>query len=72
MAARPGYAYHAPNWVERHGRWYYSQGRWDHDRDGIANRYDRHPNRPDTVRYDRDRDGVPNAHDRRPDDARRH
>ena len=42
------------------------------DRDGIANRYDRHPNRPDTVRYDRDRDGAPNAHDRRPDDARRH
>lgn len=72
MSARPGYAYHAPNWVERNGRWYYSQGRWDRDRDGIANRHDRHPNRPDTVRWDRDRDGVANGHDRRPNDPRRH
>jgi len=71
MDARPGYAYRGPNWVERNGRWYYSQARWDHDGDGVANRYDRHPNRPDPARYDRDRDGVPNAHDRRPDDPRR-
>lgn len=72
VRARPGYAFHAPTWVERRGRWYYSDARWDRDRDGIANRYDRHPNRPDTVGYDRDRDGVPNGHDRRPDNPRRH
>src|SRR6478736_2178029 len=67
IGERPGYAYHAPSWVERNGRWYYSDGRWDHDHDGLADRYDRHPNRPDAVGYDRDHDGVPNAYDHRPD-----
>lgn len=71
MKARPGYAYHAPTWEQRNGRWNYNQGRWDRDHDGIADRYDRHPNRPDKVGYDRDRDGVPNQYDRRPDDPRR-
>lgn len=71
VGARPGYAYQAPAWVERRGRWYYSDARWDRDRVGIANRYDRHPNRPDAVGYDRDRDGVPNAYDRRPDNPHR-
>ncbi|HYP81848.1 YXWGXW repeat-containing protein [Variovorax sp.] len=71
MDARPGYAYHAPQWQERNGRWYYNQARWDRDGDGIANRDDRHPDRPDAARHDRDHDGVANAYDRRPDDPHR-
>jgi WXXGXW repeat (2 copies) len=26
---RPGYAYYAPSWVERRGRWYYQPSHWD-------------------------------------------
>jgi hypothetical protein len=37
----------------------------DRDRDGIPNRYDSQPNRPNG-RGDRDRDGVPNRFDRTP------
>lgn len=49
VVARPGYAYVAPAWVERNGRWYFERGRWnrgDRDGDGVPNRYDRHPNNP--------------------------
>ena len=37
----------------------------DRDRDGIPNRYDSQPNRPNG-RGDRDRDGIPNRVDRNP------
>lgn len=43
LRARPGYVYHAPEWRRAQGRWVYAAGRWDRDRDGIPNRYDRHP-----------------------------
>lgn len=43
-------------WEREHGR------RWDQDRDGVPNRYDR----------DRDGDGVPNWHDRAPDNPHRY
>lgn len=43
-----------------------STNRWDRDRDGIPNRYDRLYNPP----WDRDGDGIPNRYDRR--DDRRH
>jgi hypothetical protein len=59
--ARPGYAYRAPHWVERNGRWHYQPSRWDRDGDGIPNARDR----------DRDGDGVPNRADRRPDNPYR-
>ena len=94
---RPGYAYVAPVWLQRGGAWEYRPARWDarppgyyrppyggrgdYDRDGIPNRYDRHPG----YRHDRDRDGVPdrydrdrdgdgvgNRHDRRPDNRYRY
>lgn len=38
--------------------------RYDRDRDGIPDRYDRHD------RHDRDRDGVRNRYDSRPDNPR--
>jgi len=46
-----------PAWREREHERYERQRRWDEDRDGVPNRYDR----------DRDGDGVPNRWDRRPD-----
>ena len=57
---RPGYVYSRPTWVERDGRWYMEQSRWDRrgrdrDRDGIPDRMERR---------DTDRDGVPDAYDR--------
>lgn len=42
------------HWNQRHGR-------WDNDRDGVPNRYDR----------DRDGDGVPNRYDRAPNNPYR-
>ncbi|MBL8519616.1 MAG: YXWGXW repeat-containing protein [Betaproteobacteria bacterium] len=33
-------------WSERGGRWYHAPGRWDADRDGTPDRYDRHPHNP--------------------------
>jgi len=48
----PVYYYGAPRYV--------SPARWDADRDGIPNRYDRVYN----PRWDRDGDGVPNRYDR--------
>jgi hypothetical protein len=59
--ARPGYAYVAPRWYERDGRWYYSERRWDRDHDGVSDRRDR----------DRDGDGVPNRWDSHPDNPYR-
>jgi hypothetical protein len=44
--ARPGYAYRAPEWVERDGRWHYRPSRWDRDSDGVPDRSDRYPNDP--------------------------
>src|SRR3954452_17108976 len=29
VVARPGYAYVAPMWIERNGRWYLERGRWN-------------------------------------------
>jgi hypothetical protein len=49
VRARPGYAYANPAWVEDGGRWRLNRGGWnrgDRDRDGIPNRYDRHPDNP--------------------------
>ena len=49
IGARPGYRYYGPRWVEHNGRWLYESGRWgrgDADRDGIPDRYDRHPRNP--------------------------
>ena len=67
--SRAGYAYHAPQWVERDGRWNYQSRRWDNDGDGIPNNRDATPN--GGRRGDRDGDGVPNRNDRRPDNPNR-
>ncbi|ROZ77036.1 YXWGXW repeat-containing protein [Ramlibacter sp. WS9] len=64
LAARTGYEYREPRWVQRgDGQWALVGNNWerrgpggDRDRDGIANRYDR----------DKDGDGIPNAYDDRP------
>ena len=65
---RPGYAYRAPGWVERDGRWHYQPSRWDRDGDGIPNRRDATPDgRRDR---DRDNDGIPNRQDPTPDGRR--
>lgn len=70
VKARPGYAYRAPEWVERDGRWHYQGSRWDRDGDGIANRRD--PT-PDGVRRprDTDRDGVADRRDAAPTNPNR-
>ena len=60
----PHYFYGAPVVRER---WVPAR-RWDRDRDGIPDRYDRHYN----PRGDRDRDGSPNWRDRHDGDWRRH
>lgn len=62
IRARPGYAYSAPEWRQENGQWIYRQARWDRDRDGVPNRYDR----------DRDGDGVSNRYDRFPGNPRRY
>ena len=67
--ARPGYAYRAPQWVERNGRWYHEASRWDRDGDGIPNQRDPTPN--GGHRSDRDHDGVPDRYDARPNDPYR-
>jgi hypothetical protein len=46
QAARPGYVYVAPQWVERDGRWTYRGSRWDRDGDGVPNRSDARPDNP--------------------------
>lgn len=43
---RAGYRYRPHQWVEHGGRWELNRGGWDRDRDGIPDRYDRHPNNP--------------------------
>lgn len=43
---RVGYRYRPHQWVEHDGRWAFNRGGWDRDRDGIPDRYDRHPNNP--------------------------
>jgi len=52
-----------------YGGWRGQPGRWDRDRDGIPNRYDRVDNRR---QGDRDHDGIPNHRDRRDDRKNRH
>jgi len=51
---------YAPAYPVYQQRPYYQRSRWDHDGDGIPNRYDRVYNPP----WDRDGDGIPNRHDR--------
>jgi len=46
QAARPGYTYSQPTWVENNGRYAYQPSRWDRDGDGVPNRSDREPNNP--------------------------
>jgi len=70
LPARPGYAYYAPGWVQRGGRWYYQSSRWDRDGDGIPNRYDPTPNGIGP-RWDRDNDGIPNHRDPTPNGGAR-
>lgn len=79
IADRRGYEYREPRWVQRgNGQWHMVGGNWerrgpygDRDRDGIANRYDRHEHgRGDrhARRFgpfgDLDRDGIINRDDR--------
>ena len=71
---RHGYRHVGPRWVERNGRWEYQARRWDRDRDGIPNRYDRDRDNdgvPNQYDRDRDGDGVPNRYDRNPNNPRR-
>jgi len=49
------------NWYRANHRSYYRNWRFDRDRDGIPNRFDR----------DRDNDGVPNRRDRSPNNPYR-
>ena len=49
IVARPGYVYAGPTWVQRGPNWRYQPGAWargDRDRDGVPNRFDRHPGNP--------------------------
>jgi hypothetical protein len=41
--ARAGYAYRAPRWIERNGRWQFESSRWDRNRDGMPDRADANP-----------------------------
>jgi hypothetical protein len=70
LAARSGYEYREPRWVQRgNGEWVMVGGNWergphgDRDRDGIPNRYDA-DNRRFGPNGDMDRDGIANANDR--------
>ncbi len=51
---------HGRGYEPSHGNAHSDPRRWDADRDGIPNRYDRVYN----PRWDRDGDGIPNRHDR--------
>jgi hypothetical protein len=44
QAARPGYTYSQPTWVENNGRYAYQPSRWDRDGDGVPNNRDAFPN----------------------------
>ena len=46
MRVRHGQQWRQPQWRQHGGRWQFEHGRWDRDRDGVPNRYDRHPNNP--------------------------
>ena len=46
QAARPGFVYQQPAWVERDGRYSYQPSRWDRDGDGVPNRQDARPDDP--------------------------
>jgi hypothetical protein len=72
---QPRHVYEQPQTVYygRNDRWERNASYGDWDRDGIPNRFDRHPHRYDQrVGYrqgvwgDADRDGVPNRYDRAP------
>jgi hypothetical protein len=54
LEARPGYAYAAPSWHQRDGRWYMEPARWNAHG----------PDRGRMAFYDRDRDGVPDRYER--------
>jgi len=41
VVARPGYVYYAPRWQQRNGGWYMEPARWDRDRNGVPDRYER-------------------------------
>jgi hypothetical protein len=78
LAARNGYEYREPRWVQRgNGEWMMVGGNWergaygDRDHDGIPNRYDA-DNRRFGPKGDMDHDGIPNArdHDRDGDGVR--
>ena len=58
--ARPAPLYTQPVPMNAPRDYYRRSVRWDHDGDGIPNRYDRVYN----PRWDRDGDGVPNRRDR--------
>ncbi len=75
MGERRGHRWVPERWVEADGRWVMRPGHWergmrDRDGDGVPNRFDRHPNRPQGM-GDRDRDGVPNRYDARPNNPNR-
>lgn len=57
---------HGRGYEPSHGNAHSDPRRWDADRDGIPNRYDRVYN----PRWDRDGDGIPNRYDARPNDPR--
>jgi WXXGXW repeat (2 copies) len=63
--ARAGYAYSAPAWRERSGRWYYQGPNWE--REDVGGRRDRAPSYgSSSPRNDIDRDGIPNDRDPTP------
>ena len=46
---RPGYVYAHPGGVQEGDHWRFNRGAWnrgDRDRDGVPNRFDRHPDNP--------------------------
>ncbi len=82
----PMYVQPQPVYVQPQAVYYGNDGRWernaawgDWDRDGIPNRYDRHPRHYDArgghygqgAWGDVDRDGVPNRYDRAPNNPYR-
>ena len=81
LAARPGYYYQQPTWVQEGNRWAYRGGGWnrghrDRDHDGIRDRRDNDRDN-DGIRNNRDRDrdrdgdGVRNRNDRAPNNPNR-
>lgn len=82
---RNGYVYVEPSWQRTDRGWHLARGEWKKNyhghrsgrgRDGVSNRFDKHPNNlhrhGHLARRDKDGDGIPNHFDNRPNNPHRH